>query len=169
MNVRFFEEAINDEDLPLVKDYLRLSPDLDELHVVKKFMVIPKGLMTFCDRFKGTVWNNKSIYQELLDAVIASCELAEFAPTFVVKACANGQVAVGVDDDLLGTGVWLKTSDKTYEFKQKKQATTNSQPVNRFLAASQKSLLLASSHASAGAQEEPPSTDITPATSSRKK
>lgn len=143
MNVRFFADSISDEDIPLAKDYLRLAPDLNELCVVKKIVVISKGIMLINDKYKGTVWKNAAAFQELYEALEQLTSFVDEAPTFVTKIERTGQICVGVDDDLQGQGVWIKDSDTTYSFKQKKDVTTNVRPMNRFLAASQKSLLLA--------------------------
>lgn len=145
MSVRFFDEGVNDEDIPLVKDYLRLNPNLDEIFIVRKFVMGSKGILVICDSFKGSIWRNSKVYGELVEAIQELPAILDYAPTFVTAALLNGQLRIGVDEEEMGQGVWVKDSDNTYAFKEKKEEVASTTRTNRFLAASQKSLLLARS------------------------
>lgn len=107
----------NPDELPWVNEFWSNTNEESSAFLVEKLSISSKGMLVITSHFKGFLFAQSTIYEQLLEALDLWVENAAVAfPLFVVVK-KGGKLSYAIDADLEPV-IWLKDK-KTYVQKAK--------------------------------------------------
>lgn len=131
MNIVWFSESVNNEDVPLCREFIAQGGKAGTITVVRTAILSGSGLLLVGDYFKGLVFNNKPVYKNLLEALELYVVKPETAMVLIIEALSNGYINAGATADFETDYHWVKDGS-AYYFRATDTALV-SQPVNPFV------------------------------------
>lgn len=138
--VRFFDieqEGSSIDFPPWIEDYLDQGGNLQDETPITSFILRPKGIILNGKLFSDMVYKKSRLHEFLIEALEHYVNNPLESPVFIMAIGERNKARVGIIEDSVGLGKWVKHSEKklyTYVTDRiGKESTTLPHPSNPFL------------------------------------